>query len=505
MAVVTVRPNATVSGLANFNLTGGGVTAHATLSDDSDTTYLNNATSGVVTLILDCGTSTLASNETVRRVRVRARVLTPTTSGKVNINLGTRQSGTNKYSAALAIRGIYSSITTLTGQWLTTSPFGSAWTQKDIDAIRVQITDYKSGADEANIYEIYVDVDEATEATVTVSAPTGTLTDTAKPEVSFAYTDPDGTDEQAFFEVKVFSAAEYGASGFEPTDSTATFESGIIGSVEQTYTITDYLSNATYRAYVRVAKNIGGVAFWGDWAYSGFVLNVTRPATPTLTASWSEANSRATVTATGTSSGSFDYQYFELERSIDGGTVYEQVRNGNEVYPGVGFAASVFDYEVKRGISAKYRARAIGVVGTNVANTAFSTVQTVSITSDSKFWIKAVATPTLNYGEAVVLNRLGVTIEENLGVFRPIGRTLPIVVSGTIGGSDGELEIVTTSTVAWTAVYALAIYQYTILLQEPTGEQKYVRFIGRSWEESQVGSVTQRLLRINYIQVDPDE
>lgn len=504
MAVVTVRPNAVVSGSGNFTITGG-VSAAGVTSDDSDASYVSNATSGVATLILDCGTTALSASETVRRVRVRARVITPTTAGKVNVNIGTRQSGTNKYSAALSIRGQYAAATTLTGAWLTTSPFGGAWSQADIDAIRIQVTEYKSGADEANIIELFVDVDKATKPTVTVSTPTGTVTDTAKPEVSFAYTDPDASDEQAFFEVKMFSAAQYGAAGFEPTEATATFDSGTIASVEQTYTITDYLDNATYRAYVRVAKNIGGVAFWSDWAYSGFTLNVTRPTAPTVSVSWSQANSRASVTITGTASASFDYQYFEVERSIDGGTVYEQVRNGNELYPGVGFAATLYDYEVKRGLTARYRARSIGVVGNNVANSAWSTVQTVSVTSDSKYWLKAVADPTLNYGDATVLNRLGVTIEENLGVFRPIGRNLPIVVSGTIGGSDGELEIVTTTSGAWTAVYALATYQYTILLQEPTNEQKYVRFVGRSWEEQQVGAVSQRILRITYIEVDPDE
>lgn len=504
MAVVTVRPNALVSGVGNFTITGG-ATAQAVTSDNSDGSYVANSTSGVATLILDCGTSTLLENETIRRIRVRARVTTPTTAGKVNINIGTRQAGTNKYSAALSIRGQYAAATTLTGAWLTTSPFGGAWTQSDLDAIRVQVTDYKTGSDKANIIELYVDIDEATEPTVTVSSPTGTLTDTAKPEISFAYTDPDATDEQAFFEIKMFTQAQYNAAGFEPTESTGTFESGVIASVEQAYTVTDYLDNATYRAYVRVAKNIGGVAFWSNWAYSDFTLNVSRPTSPAVTASWSQGVSRATITATGAASGAFDYQYFEYERSIDGGTVYEQMRNGSEVYPGAGFAATLYDYEVKRGLSAKYRVRAIGVTGTNVANSAWSTVQTLSITSDSKYWLKAVADPSKNYGDATVLNRLGITIEENLGVFRPIGRSLPIIVSGTIGGSDGELEIVTTTTAAWNAVYALATYQYTILLQEPTNEQKYVRFVGRSWEEQQVGAISQRILRIAYIEVDADE
>jgi len=38
MAVTTVRPNATASGSANFTLTGGAGSVHATLNDDSDST-----------------------------------------------------------------------------------------------------------------------------------------------------------------------------------------------------------------------------------------------------------------------------------------------------------------------------------------------------------------------------------------------------------------------------------------------------------------------------------
>jgi hypothetical protein len=505
MAVVTVRPNGTISGSGNFTLVGGGATAHATLNDDSDTTYLQNSTSGVATLVLDMGTTTIPSNEMVRRVRVRARVLTPTTSGKVNINLGTKQGGLNKYYNGLAIRGQNSSATTLTGAWFSVSPFGGAWSQTDINSLRVQVTEYKTGADEANIYEIYVDVDDATEPTTTVTAPTGTVTDTAKQEVAFTYTDPDNADEQALYEVKVYSAAQYGASGFSPDINDPTYFSGTISSVEQTHTVTQFLDNATYRAYVRVGKRISGTALWSDWAYSQFTLNATRPATPTLAASWDNATSRATITVTGTSSGSFDSQYFEVQRSVDGGATYATVRGGAELIPAGGFASTVYDYEVKRGVSASYRARSIGIVGSNELNSAFSTVATITITSDGKFWLKAVSQPSLNYGDAIVLNRLGVTIEENLGVFRPLGRALPLIVSGTIGGSDGELEVVTTTSAEWNAVYALAIHQYTILLQEPTNEQKYVRFIRRDWEEVLIGTVRQRLIRIAYVEVDGEE
>jgi hypothetical protein len=505
MAVTTVRPNGTISGSGNFTLTGGGATAHATLSDNSDSTYLANSTSGVATLTLDVGTFTLAGNESVRQVRVRARVLTPTVYGKVNLNIGTRQAGATKYSSALSIRGQNAAATTLTGAWISTSPFGGRWSQSDINDLRIQLTEYKTGADEANVYELYVDVDVATEATTTVSSPTGTITDTAKPEVTFTYTDPDATDQQSAYEVKVFSAAQYGASGFTPELSAASYESGVISSVDLSHTLNDYLDNATYRAYVRVAKNLGGILFWSDWAFSGFILNVARPATPTMTASWDESTSRASITVTGTSSGSFDSQFFEVQRSEDGGITYSTIRGADQLVPSSGYASTVYDYEVKRGITAKYRSRSIGAVGTGFANTAWSTVADVVITSDSKLWLKAIAKPSLNYGNAVVLNRLGVTIEENLGVFRPIGRSLPVVVSGTIGGSDGELEIVTTTTPEWDAVYALATYQYTILLQESTNDQKYIRFIARTWEEQQVGSVKQRILRIGYIQVDAEE
>lgn len=505
MATQVLRPNGTISGASSFTLTGGGATAHATLNDNSDTTYLANATSGNATLIQDFGTYTLAANEIVRRVRVRVRTLTPTTSGKVNVNIGTRQSGQNKYSAALAIRGLYATITTLAGGWLTTSPFGGRWSQDDINDIRVLITDYKTGADKANFYEVYVDVDTSAEPTTTVSSPTGTITTTSTPEVAFTYTDPDATDEQAYYEVKMFNAAQYGAAGFEATISDAAYDSGAVDSIDQTHTITSYIPNATYRAYARVAKRISGTEFWSDWAYSAFVLNVTRPTAPTVTATWTEATGVATVSVTGVYSSSFEYQYFEVMSSIDGGVTWDQVRNAYPAYPGVGVALAVSDYEITRGVTAQYRARSVGVVGTYVADSAWSSVASVAITSDGKFWIKAITDPTINYGAANVLNKLGITVEENLGVYRPIGRTLPIIVSGTIGGQDGQLEIVTTTDAQWNAVYALSVHQYTLLLQEPTNVQKYVRFVSREWEEMQVGATKQRIIRIGYVEVDAEE
>jgi hypothetical protein len=64
MAVTTVRPNATASGAGSFTLTGGAGSVHATLNDDSDSTFLQKTSSvvGQASAIVDFGTTTISAS-----------------------------------------------------------------------------------------------------------------------------------------------------------------------------------------------------------------------------------------------------------------------------------------------------------------------------------------------------------------------------------------------------------------------------------------------------------
>lgn len=507
MPVVVVRPDAVSTGAANFTVTGAADAAAAT-NDDSDSSYVrkSGAVSGTQTLSLTFGSTALAADERVRRVRLRGRVETDNANGKIDLMLGTRVSGQAYYYTGYAVRGAVgvSAPVDVTGAWFTSSPDGSSWDQTRVDALRAQFIEYKDGADSGYVYELFIDVDVASQPTLSVSAPTGTITASATPEVQWAYTDPDASDPQAFYQVKVFTAAQYGAGGFDPATSTATWDSGQVGSSELGAVIAEPLLSGTYRAYARVAKSINGSPFWSDWAYSGFILSLTPPPTVTIDASWSSSEGKATLDLTGGNPVGFTSQYFQVQRSDDSGVTWSYVRNGSEVTVSGSYTATVVDYEAPRNLTVRYRARSIGVSGEERIPSDWSTaIPQVLVTNDGTWWLKSISAPTLNVGSLRVTGDLTRQIEEPSTVFRPLGSSLPIVVAGVIGGEDGQLEFTTVTTAEWTALELVLKHQGTLLVQDPLGRQRYIRITSRSWIESYSAGRVVRTASVDYVQVAP--
>ena len=224
MAVTTIRPNATASGASLFTISGGSGSLHAATNDNSDSTFFSKSTSiiGQASALLDFGTTTISASQRVKRCRIRARATTPTADGRINVYLGTRADNQNYFHSALAIRGL-NSITTFVGPYQTSAPNGEDWSQTTINGLRAKVTEYNDTGVLGSIYELFIDVDISAQPTVTVSAPTGTITTTTAPDVTWAYADTDN-ETQAFYELKIFSAAQYGAAGFSPLTSTFTVQ-----------------------------------------------------------------------------------------------------------------------------------------------------------------------------------------------------------------------------------------------------------------------------------------
>jgi hypothetical protein len=120
--------------------------------------------------------------------------------------------------------------------------------------------------------------------TVTVTQPSGTIA-TADPIVAWSVSYPSGAT-QTSYRVVIYTAAQYGVSGFTPGVSPSTYDTGQVGSAFQTTldlsAIPLYLANTTsYRAYVQVTETGGQ---FSNWAYSAFTVSFSAPNTPTITA-----------------------------------------------------------------------------------------------------------------------------------------------------------------------------------------------------------------------------
>ena len=505
MAIVTVRPDGVSTGAASFTVTGAADAASAT-NDDSDSTYVrkSSAVSGTATLSLAFGTSTISASERVKRVRLRARVETDNANGKMDLMLGTRVNGLTYYYTGYAVRGAVgvSTPVDVTGAWFTSSPDGASWDQARIDALRAQYIEYNDSTNIGYVYELYIDLDKAAQPTVSVTAPTGTITSTATPEVQWTYTDPDAADPQAFYEVRVFTAAQYGAGGFDPATSVATWESGITDSSEPGAFIGEGLLSGTYRAYVRVAKSINGQPFWSAWGNSQFTLNLTPPPTVTITAAWSASEGKATLDLAGGAPTGFTSQYFQVQRSDDLGVTWAFIRDGSEVAVDGSYEGTAVDYEAPRGLTVRYRARSIGISGEERIPSAWSSaIPQVLVTNDGTWWLKAITEPTLNTGSLNITTPLNVTVTEPFTVFKPLGKNLPVIVSGLIGGEDGSYRIITKNDSEWSAVEAILLHQGILLSQDPSGRQRYIRVTQRSWVESySAGRITREAV-VEFVEV----
>jgi hypothetical protein len=117
--------------------------------------------------------------------------------------------------------------------------------------------------------------------TVTVIEPAGTVAQ-QMPVVGWSATLPSGAAQQAY-QVRTFTAAQYGAGGFNPATSAALDDSGVVSNANTTYQIATTIAPSTVcRSYVNITET--GSESNAFNAYGGYTVALDTPPTPTLTA-----------------------------------------------------------------------------------------------------------------------------------------------------------------------------------------------------------------------------
>lgn len=468
---MTLRPNGTVSN--SGTVTGAGGVAHTALSDDSDATFISY-TFGPSTR-LNMTDLTLPANGVVTKVQIRARVASSS---------GTASARALTLNSSPPAQAVVSQSVAGTSIRVLSSATVSGWTDALIDAVNISVSNFGTGSTLV-VYELYFDVTYVVQPVVVVDNPTGTITTTNTPQVSWTDTlDVDG-GAQTGYQVKVFTAAQYGIGGFDPAVSPNTLDTGVLSGAAVTYQPTTVLPNATYRAYVRVRQTVNGADDWSAYAFSGFIINVTPPAVPTLamTAESTSGRIKALITTGG---GATTTDRVELQRSIDGGTTWVAVRNtettdGTITYPAA--PVTIRDYEAPNGTLTSYRARALHNYTGVYAASAWTTTQTATFTS-TDWWIKHPTKPALNLKlpggtSAAMFSYPDVNRVARQGVFQPAGATLPIVVSDTTAAASGTIVIQVRTRSDQDKAEALIAEATVLLLQGPVthGEpDRYVAF-----------------------------
>jgi hypothetical protein len=309
MAEYTLYPNANWNGDNLFTGTGG--SDFAVLADNTDATYLQRTSTTVpASYEAEFETTTLSADEQIISINLFARILSLAADSLAQFSLGVitdRNGRTVYYSIPITKQGITSATTFDLGLKLTSAPNGAPWTQELLNNLVVKFTDGASGSsvlppsptNRTTLYKLYAVVTTAPRPTVSVTAPTGTITDTSFPSVTWTPVFSDGSPQSAY-EIKIFDSTTYSGATFSADTSTPILGTGIITSANDGQTLEGDLANSTtYRAYVRVASLTNGANYFSAWAYSEFTLSIDSPATPTVSAFYDSVTGAVTVTIFG--------------------------------------------------------------------------------------------------------------------------------------------------------------------------------------------------------------
>jgi hypothetical protein len=318
MTITTVRP----TGLPGYDECGNGLGAGThlvRLSDGSDTTSLINTLTGFFVREQPSfsGAFTLPGGAYIRQVRLAVRYGKRAGTHGSYISLQDIQAPYNSGQGTFAVYAVSIAPSDIALHTLYTGwsdhcivyPGGTAapWTQAAVNALilHIPISNSTANDDVVDLYDAWVEVDVNTPPTVTVSTPTGTVTSTTRPQVGFTFNDAD-SDNMIGYRYKIFSAAQYGAGGFDPATSTATYDSGpLTGSIIAGGTFTgtaptaDLVNGTTYKYYMLVQQDTDGTWSTTWTAGPAFTITITAPAQPIVTATVDNANARISVTVQG--------------------------------------------------------------------------------------------------------------------------------------------------------------------------------------------------------------
>lgn len=453
MTTETLRPDGTVTLAGSIT---GAATAHAATNDDSDSSYVQLASGGYVDVNLD--TFTLPAGAVTKTVRARARVWASTSTSVavlymldagVVLGSATQFSGIETYPTVDELYGL---------------EIAATLTQAQIDGLRVQVARGVGAASSLRVGEIYAEVLYATQPSVTVTAPTGTVTDTTSPTATWTYTEGTDGGPQSRARVKVFSAAQYGAAGFNPDTSTATYDSGEVLGSSVAHAFTSAIANGTYRCYVKAAQTINAVAHWSEWDYEAFTMDAATPDAPTVATSAQTTTARIKVTVTKAVGDTVPFDLVDVERSDDGGSTWVFVRGATAQQP-PGDVFIIYDYEAPFGIPVLYRARSTDQTASGDISGPWGQSSTVTL-SPTVAWLKHPTNPALNTEVTIVeIPRLQRGLAQ--GVNRIIGRADPVVISDTRWTPEGEATFVTLEDAEADTILATLDEVSPLLLQTP--------------------------------------
>lgn len=338
-------------------------------------------------------------------------------------------------------------------------------------------------------------------SSIPAGTPVVTSATTDKPEITWAWSDGD-SGAQASAVVKVFSAAQYGAPGFDPDTSTAVWSTALAGAGTAVTPPDPIVTNAqVYKPYLRLVKNVRGVAVRSAWtaASSASTASFTAPTAPTVALSWDANNSRTRIRITGATD--------PVRITVTRGTATIGTALTTADPSGT---TDFYDYMMARGTAVAYAATVTSAATASPILTSTTTAGTITTGTATSWELRSIEQPMTYFAQAVPVSAVSWERYEGLGVFRPLGSLGAVVVAGDMGLDDGTLEITTSTRASWELVRSLIGVQGNLLLTSPfrgvdgANERFAVRITSRSWSSD--GTLTNPIQRLSadFVGVDED-
>lgn len=520
MATATLRPDGVVASSGAPTLVGASYNAAA--ADNSDTTYATFPDSGSYYAVeYSLATVALPAGAQVRSVTPRVRHNNNWSALTANRGF-TLLAGGNAFSTD-SIANNNGAYAVQVGTARAAQPDGTAWTQAAIDGLSLRVSDliFDAYFPPFSVSEVYVDVVYNVAPTATGTA-LGSVA-TSRPTFTWAYSDTEG-DPQERFRVKVFSAAQYSAGGFDPNTSTPTVDSGEIYSSATSWACTADLTNGTtYRAFIFVS-DYGSAGRYNvvsaSGPYASATIALTAPNAPTINASLDAANDRITLAISAVNNLNPATTYaFVVQRSDDGGTTWNTLTRlwyapymttdylhldfwGTTAAPSL----TLYDYEsVRGGTTPQYRSYVAATKSGNALISANSATASPAAALPLSGWrIRSILSPVTMTPLYVGGDALEWQSKERQSVFYALGRANPVVLSDAVGGETADCELTFLSDVAYASFEALRKRMETMLLQSPYGDSRYVRFGPSRAAHHVLGlSVRKWTVKVSFIEVDP--
>lgn len=507
------RPNSLVSAV-NTTMPDDNASVLTSLGDNSDATAVRGwvAFSPAASRTFKTLQATVPASEFVARVGVSLRYRHGEGWGPVAF-------GAAVWNAA--IEGQNGPTT----QWLEPPPTSSytnaeitvrdvSWPVSDLNAVWVRWSDDQTQGSEglSDTAEIWANIYTLAKATATPSNTTEITSGFATIPVTVAATlgweaGAAANLRKVTTELRVESGGTGPGTGTLLSTVTADHTFTTSGNVVLNMTTPDMIPNGTYKVYARTlryrADGVTRADQYGDWsAAATLTMDLPVPNAPTIAVSADQTNERVQVSVTAATQAGFTSPLVTVERSDDEGASWLTVRGALLAPTAYDAEFVVYDYEATRGVSLTYRARITATYGTSSNASAWATSANTSLIA--AVWnLKDVADSSLNI---VGLNVTGSPTEdmtEQQGVFSPLGRRYPVIVSGAVSGWDGQLEVTTASASEWTALVKLIESQNVLLLESVFGWSKYVRLLsGTKAALTGTPSAPRRSVSIKYVEVE---